>query len=84
MTKATNTTKTFYLDAQGNVLNEATENTTSVTYENPNLSTGIALVVNHAGIELPSTGGIGTTIFAFAGLLLMAGAAGVMIIKKRG
>lgn len=84
MTKATNTTKTFYLDENGNVLDEATENTTSVTYENPNLSTGIALVVNHAGIELPSTGGIGTTIFAFAGLLLMAGAAGVMIIKKRG
>lgn len=84
MTKATNTTKTFYLDENGNVLDEATENTTSVTYENLNLSTGIALVVNHAGIELPSTGGIGTTIFAFAGLLLMAGAAGVMIIKKRG
>jgi LPXTG-motif cell wall-anchored protein len=82
--QATSTYKTFYLDENGNVLYEATENATPVVYENPDLSTGIALVVNHAGIELPSTGGIGTTIFAFAGLLLMAGAAGVMIIKKRG
>lgn len=82
MTKATNTTKTFYLDEQGNITSEETN--TTVEYVNEQLSTGIALVVNHAGIELPSTGGIGTTIFAFAGLLLMAGAAGVMIIKKRG
>lgn len=80
--QATSTSKTFYLDEQGNITSEETN--TTVEYVNEQLSTGIALVVNHAGIELPSTGGIGTTIFAFAGLLLMAGAAGVMIIKKRG
>jgi fimbrial isopeptide formation D2 family protein/LPXTG-motif cell wall-anchored protein len=80
--QATSTFKTFYLDEQGNITSEETN--TTVEYVNEQLSTGIALVVNHAGIELPSTGGIGTTIFAFAGLLLMAGAAGVMIIKKRG
>ncbi|MGI5912549.1 MAG: SpaH/EbpB family LPXTG-anchored major pilin [Syntrophomonadaceae bacterium] len=40
-------------------------------------------VANSKGIELPSTGGIGTTVFAVAGLVIMAGAAVVMVIKKR-
>lgn len=40
-------------------------------------------VTNNKGIELPSTGGIGTTVFAVAGLVIMAGAAAVLVIKKR-
>lgn len=40
-------------------------------------------VVNEQGVLLPSTGGIGTTVFAVAGLVIMAGAAVVMVIKKR-
>lgn len=40
-------------------------------------------VPNNAGVLLPSTGGIGTTVFAVAGLVIMAGAAAVLIIKKR-
>lgn len=42
-----------------------------------------AVVYNNAGIKLPSTGGMGTTVFAIVGLLVMAGAAVTLIIKKR-
>lgn len=42
-----------------------------------------AVVYNKAGIKLPSTGGMGTTVFAIVGLLVMAGAAVTLIIKKR-
>ena len=38
---------------------------------------------NNAGATLPSTGGIGTTIFYVAGILLIAAAAAVVIIRKR-
>ena len=40
-------------------------------------------VENNAGIQLPSTGGMGTTVFAIVGLLVMAGAAVTLIVKKR-
>ena len=40
-------------------------------------------VANKMGIKLPSTGGMGTTVFAIVGLLVMAGAAVTLIVKKR-
>lgn len=40
-------------------------------------------VLNEKGIELPSTGGMGTVAFAVVGLIVMAGAAVTLIIKKR-
>lgn len=40
-------------------------------------------VVNNAGSELPSTGGMGTTVFYVIGGLLMAGAVVMLITKKR-
>lgn len=40
-------------------------------------------IENVKGIKLPSTGGMGTTVFAIVGLLVMAGAAVTLIIKKR-
>ena len=40
-------------------------------------------VENKKGLVLPSTGGMGTTVFAIVGLLVMAGAAVTLIIKKR-
>lgn len=40
-------------------------------------------VVNNKGALLPSTGGMGTVAFAVVGLIVMAGAAVTLIIKKR-
>ena len=40
-------------------------------------------VLNNTGSELPSTGGIGTTLFYVIGGLLMTGAAVLLITKKR-
>ena len=51
-------------------------------YEVTNLEQ-IATVTNVKGLELPSTGGMGTVAFAVVGLIVMAGAAVTLIIKKR-
>ena len=48
------------------------------TYEN-----GGVRVVNNTGSELPSTGGMGTTLFYVIGSLLMAGAVVLMVTKKK-
>lgn len=40
-------------------------------------------VVNNKGMELPSTGGIGTTIFYVAGAILVLGAGVVLVTRKR-
>ncbi len=41
------------------------------------------IVENNAGVELPSTGGIGTTIFYVVGGILVVGAGVLLITKKR-
>ena len=41
------------------------------------------MVENSAGVELPSTGGIGTTIFYVLGGIMVVGAAVLLITKKR-
>ena len=55
------------------------ETTLSVTA----LSTNAVTVINTKGAELPSTGGIGTTIFYTAGGLLVLGAVVLFIVKRR-
>ena len=40
-------------------------------------------VLNQTGAELPSTGGIGTTIFYVLGAVLVVGAGVLLVTKKR-
>ena len=40
-------------------------------------------VINNVGSTLPSTGGIGTTIFYVVGVILMLGAGVLLVTKKR-
>ena len=49
------------------------------------ISTGVvsANIENQAGAQLPSTGGIGTTIFYVLGSVLVIGAAVLLVTKKR-
>lgn len=80
-TGETKTQTVFYLDENGNVVNQATA--TKVEYVNNNIAAVAVLVVNKTGIELPFTGGMGTRIFYVAGSVLLIGAAVLLIVKKR-
>ena len=40
-------------------------------------------IINKKGIELPTTGGMGTVLFSIAGFALMAGAAFVLLKGRR-
>jgi len=77
----TETTVTKYLNADGKVVDEVTE--TAITYTNKDLAASVTFVVNKAGVELPSTGGMGTTVFYVIGAVLMLGAVVVLVSRKR-
>ena len=61
--------------------NATNAGTATITY-NENY-TGDVKVENNTGTELPSTGGIGTTIFYVLGGVLMAGAFVMLVVRKR-
>lgn len=63
-------------------INQSTNvGTATVTYNGT--FTGDVRVENQTGTELPSTGGIGTTIFYIVGSLLAVGAVILLVTKKR-
>ncbi len=62
----------FSIDAEGNVMMDG-EAQAEETIK----------VQNNTGAELPSTGGIGTTIFYVLGAIMMLGAAVLLITKRR-
>ena len=64
-------TKKFYCENNSNLTYDATQNMFSTTVE------------NSKGNTLPSTGGVGTTLFYVFGGLMFAGAAVLLITKKR-
>ena len=64
-------------DGDGNITTNATQNEQNNHYE------VTSTITNNKGTVLPSTGGIGTTIFYVVGGLLMVGAAILLITKKR-
>jgi LPXTG-motif cell wall-anchored protein len=72
-----------------NESNVATVSTLTITENetttNGTTSTGVVTMTvgNSKGTALPSTGGIGTTIFYVAGGILVAGAAILLIVRKR-
>lgn len=80
MKEAYTTTITTYLDADGKVTDEVTENTIE-TNANANV-TGL-VVVNNAGTELPSTGGMGTTLFYVLGAIMLIGSGVLLFVRKR-
>jgi len=94
----TKTKTTVFLDAQGNVTNTVTNMTVeyitdedSYNKETPAVTgeeTSVPVyqfdpIVNKQGSELPSTGGIGTTIFYVVGAILVLGAGIVLITRRR-
>lgn len=78
-------TETRYYDADGNLVSTEASSTSSKSVTK-NLSeldaTGVE-VVNNKGTELPSTGGIGTTIFYVIGAILVIGAGVVLVTRRR-
>ena len=74
---------TVYLDENGNIVNTKTDKTTEVKVDIDNIAATAVVVVNKAGTELPSTGGMGTTIFYVLGSVLVIGAAVLLVTKKR-
>ena len=95
VTMATTTTTTWgsrvvYYDEDGNVIKEESSSGTKVTTDPGDYSSvsdipasAIVKVVNKPGVELPGTGGIGTTIFYILGSLLVIGCGIVLISRKR-
>ena len=81
-TGSTSTHTTVYLDKDGNKVDESAK-VTEVKVELPNIAATAVVVVNKAGTELPSTGGMGTTIFYVLGAVLVVGAGVLLITKKR-
>ena len=59
------------------------EKNTPVTKENQNQLTATATVENKTGAVLPSTGGMGTTVFYVLGAVLVVGAGVLLVTKKR-
>ena len=82
-------TKTEYYDADGNLVDTQVSGGSSTVTENAYdsvsdiPSSAVVEVVNNKGTELPSTGGIGTTIFYILGGLLVVGAAIVLVARRK-
>ena len=81
-TGSTTTHKTVYLDENGNVVDEAAK-VTEVKVDIATIAATAVVVVNKAGTELPSTGGMGTTVFYVLGFALVMGAVVLLVTKKR-
>ncbi len=83
-TGSTTTSSTTYYDADGNEVGQddpKVDHNVTVTIDD--LSATPVVVVNKTGTELPSTGGIGTTIFYIIGAILVIGAGVVLVTRRR-
>ena len=80
-TGSTTTNTTIYLDENGNITETETE--TVVTVSSDKIAATAIAVVNKAGTTLPSTGGMGTTLFYVFGGIMMLAAVVLLVTKKR-
>ncbi len=60
-----------------------TESGAMTTIDGQNIANNTIRVLNQTGTELPSTGGMGTTIFYVVGSILVVGAAVLMVTRRR-
>ena len=81
-TGETSTHTTVYLDKDGNKVNESAK-VFEVKVDIDTIAATAVVVVNKAGTELPSTGGMGTTVFYVLGAVLVLGAVVLLVTKKR-
>ena len=84
----TKTKTTVFLDAQGNVTEEETQTTVEYFTDPDSNVDNVPVyqfdpVINLKGTELPSTGGIGTTMFYVVGTILVLGASVLLISRRR-
>ncbi len=82
-TGSSSTHTTVYLDENGNITNTETDKKTEVNVDIDTIAATAVVVVNKAGTELPSTGGMGTTVFYVLGAVLVVGAGVLLVTKKR-
>lgn len=66
-----------------NLLTEPEEVVVAAVFSDGAVTDIVSEVENNAGTELPSTGGIGTTMFYIFGAIMMVGAAVLLVTKKR-
>lgn len=81
-TSETTIDTTIYLDENGDVVSQEDSPAVTVDFDVDFGGTAVA-VLNKTGSLLPSTGGMGTTIFYTLGGLLAVGAAVLLVTKKR-
>ena len=81
-TSSTSTHTTVYLDKDGNVVDVSAKEI-EVKVDIDTIAATAVVVVNKAGTELPSTGGMGTTVFYVLGAVLVVGAGVLLVTKKR-
>ena len=81
-TSSTSTHTTVYLDKDGNVVDVSAKEI-EVKVDIDTIAATAVVVVNKAGTELPSTGGMGTTVFYVLGAVLVMGAVVLLATKKR-
>ena len=77
----TTTAKTATVTATNATVTNGTVTLSAAQNSNQPLAT--AQVINKSGSELPSTGGIGTTIFYILGALLVIGCGIILIARRR-
>lgn len=71
-----------YLDENGNEVDKSAK-VIEVPVDINTIAATAVVVVNKAGTELPSTGGMGTTVFYVLGAVLVLGAVVLLVTKKR-